>query len=155
MELKQFLLDNKVDIYRENILGPREEMLKAKREAEFYKFNSTWRGRGQRLGRHGADQTEHDFLSQEFLMHEDTSSVGGTDSEQSHSNEETIENNECAFDAECTSRQEQIATESLRQRTNKQSPVLPEEPKVKEKGVITVALRCPDGAVQKRRFTVE
>ena len=24
-------------------------MLKAKREAEFYKFNSTWRGRGQRL----------------------------------------------------------------------------------------------------------
>ena len=25
-------------------------MLKAKREAEFYKFNSTWRGRGQRLG---------------------------------------------------------------------------------------------------------
>lgn len=57
-------------------------------------------------------------------MHEDTSSVGGTDSEQSHSNEETIENNECAFDAECTSRQEQIATESLRQRTNKQSPVV-------------------------------
>ena len=39
-----------VDIYRENILGPREEMLKAKQEAEFYKFNSTWRGRGQRLG---------------------------------------------------------------------------------------------------------
>lgn len=38
-----------VDIYRENILGPREEMLKEKREAEFYKFNSTWRGRGQRL----------------------------------------------------------------------------------------------------------
>lgn len=76
------------------------------------------------MKRHGADQTEHDFLSQEFLMHEDTSSVGGTDSEQSHSNEETIENNECAFDAECTSRQEQIATESLRQRTNKQSPVV-------------------------------
>ena len=25
-------------------------MLKTKREAEFYKFNSTWRGRGQRLG---------------------------------------------------------------------------------------------------------
>lgn len=39
-----------VEIYRENILGPREEMLKAKQEAEFYKFNSTWRGRGQRLG---------------------------------------------------------------------------------------------------------
>ena len=39
-----------VDVYRENILGPREEMLKAKQEAEFYKFNSTWRGRGQRLG---------------------------------------------------------------------------------------------------------
>lgn len=37
-------------MYQENILGPREEMLKAKREAEFYKFNSTWRGRGQRLG---------------------------------------------------------------------------------------------------------
>ena len=38
-----------VDIYRENILGPREEILKAKREAEFYKFNSSWRGKGQRL----------------------------------------------------------------------------------------------------------
>ena len=25
-------------------------MLRAKRDAEFYKFNSTWRGRGQRLG---------------------------------------------------------------------------------------------------------
>ena len=25
-------------------------MLKAKQEAEFYKFNSTWRGRGQKLG---------------------------------------------------------------------------------------------------------
>ena len=25
-------------------------MLKAKRETEFYKFNSPWRGRGQRLG---------------------------------------------------------------------------------------------------------
>ena len=25
-------------------------MLKAKQEAEFYKFNSTWRGRGHKLG---------------------------------------------------------------------------------------------------------
>ena len=58
-------------------------------------------------------------------MREDTSSVEGTDIEQNCSNEETIENNECAYhDAECTSRQEQIATESLRQRTNKQSPVV-------------------------------
>ena len=77
---------------------------------------------------HGADQSEHDFLSQEFLMHEDTSSVEGTDIEQSHTNEETIENNECAYDADCTSRQEQIATESLRQRTNKQSPVVRQKP---------------------------
>ena len=76
------------------------------------------------MKRHGADQTEHDFLSQEFLIHEDTSSVEGTDIEQNYSNEETIENNECAYDAECTSRQEQIATESLRQRTNKQSLVV-------------------------------
>ena len=52
-------------------------------------------------------------------MHEDTSSVEGTDIEQNCSNEETIENDECAYDAECTSGQEQIATESLRQRTNK------------------------------------
>jgi len=155
LELKQFLLDNKVDVYRENILGPREEMLKAKQEAEFYKFNSTWRGRGQRLGKDGADQTELDLLSQEFLLHEDASPVEGSDIEKSHSNEETIEDNECAYDAECTTRQGQIATESLRQRTKKQSSVLPEEPNVKEKGVITVALRCPDGAVQKRRFTVE
>lgn len=57
-------------------------------------------------------------------MHEDASSVEGTDIEQSHTNEETIDNNECAYDAECTSRQEQIATESLRQRTNKQRPVV-------------------------------
>ena len=57
-------------------------------------------------------------------MHEDTSSVEGTDIEQNYSNEETIENNECAYDAECTSRQEQIPTESFRQRTNKQSLVV-------------------------------
>ena len=76
------------------------------------------------LKSHGADQTEHDFLSQEFLMHEDTSSVEGADIEQSHTNEETIENNECAYDAECTPRQEQSTTESLRHRANKQSPVV-------------------------------
>lgn len=57
-------------------------------------------------------------------MHEDASSVEGTDIEQSHTNEETIDNNECAYDAECTSRQEQIATESLRHRTNKQRPLV-------------------------------
>ena len=69
------------------------------------------------LKSHGADQTEHDFLSQEFLMHEDPSTVEGADIEQSHTNEETIENNECEYD-------EQIATESLRHRKNKQSPVV-------------------------------
>ena len=57
-------------------------------------------------------------------MHEDASSVEGTDIEHSHTNEETIDSNECAYDAECTSRQEQIATELLRQRTNKQRPVV-------------------------------
>ena len=57
-------------------------------------------------------------------MHEDTSSVEGTDIDQSYGNKETMKNNECACDAECTSRQEQIATESLRQRRNKQSPVV-------------------------------
>ena len=66
---------------------------------------------------HGADQTEHDFLSQEFLMHEDPSTVEGADIAQSHTNEETIENNECEYD-------EQIATELLRHRKNKQSPVV-------------------------------
>ena len=69
------------------------------------------------LKSHGADQTEHDFLSQEFLMHEDPSTVEGADIEQSHTNEETIENNECEYD-------EQIATELLRHRKNKQSPVV-------------------------------
>ncbi|KAL9979674.1 hypothetical protein ACROYT_G017374 [Oculina patagonica] len=154
LEMKQFLLDNKVDIYKENILGPREETLKAKREAEFYKFNSTWRGKGQRLG-HGEEQDEQDFLSQEFLMHEDTSSEEGTDTEQSLFNKETINNSEYTDDAAGTSKQEQNVTESLRQRTNRQSYVLPEEPNLKEEGVITVALRCPDGTVKKRRFTVE
>jgi len=62
------------------------------------------------LKRHGEDQTEHDLLSQEFLMDENTSSVEVTDIEQSHSNEETLENNECACNEKCTSRQEQIAT---------------------------------------------
>ena len=69
------------------------------------------------LKSHGADQTEHDFLSQEFLMHEDPSTVEGADIAQSHTNEETIENNECEYD-------EQNATESLRHRKNKQSPVV-------------------------------
>ena len=76
------------------------------------------------MKRHGADQTEHDLLSQEFLLHEDTSSVEGTDIEQSRGNEETVDDNECAYEVECTSGQEQIATESLRQRTKKQSPVV-------------------------------
>lgn len=71
------------------------------------------------------DQTEHDSLSQEFLMHEDTSSMEGTDTEQSCSNEETVKDSECAYDVECTSRQEQNATRSLRQRKiDKQSPVV-------------------------------
>ncbi|KAJ7380793.1 UBX domain protein 8 [Desmophyllum pertusum] len=155
LEMKQFLQDNKVDIYKENILGPREEILKAKREAEFYKFNSTWRGKGQKLGNHGEEQAEHDVLSQEFLMHEDTSSEDGTDIEQSQIDKEAINNSEYTDDAACESTQEQNGTESLRQRTNRPSCVLPEEPHLKEKGVITVALRCPDGAVKKRRFTVE
>ena len=43
-------------------------------------------------------------------MHEDCSSVEGRDIEQNSSTEKTIENNECAYDAECTLRQEQIAT---------------------------------------------
>lgn len=76
------------------------------------------------LKKHGADQTELDFLSQEYLLHEDPSPVEGSDIEKSRSNEETIEDNECAYDAECTTRQEQIATESLRQRTKKQSSVV-------------------------------
>ena len=76
------------------------------------------------LKKHGADQTELDFLSQEFLLHEDASPVEGSDIEKSCGNEETIEDNECAYDAECTTRQEQIATESLRQRTKKQSSVV-------------------------------
>ena len=38
-----------VDIYKENVLAPREEALRAKKEAEFYKFNSNWKGKGFRL----------------------------------------------------------------------------------------------------------
>ena len=48
------------------------------------------------MKRQGENQTEHDFLSQEFLMDENTSSVEVRDIEQSHSNKETLENNECA-----------------------------------------------------------
>lgn len=33
-------------------------MLKAKQEAEFYKFNSTWRGKGHRLGESPRDGAE-------------------------------------------------------------------------------------------------
>ena len=47
--LKSFEMQQ-VDIYKENVLAPREEILRAKQEAEFYKFNSTWKGKGQRLG---------------------------------------------------------------------------------------------------------
>lgn len=39
-------------------------MLKAKREAEFYKFNSTWRGRGQRLG----VSLDHEYLGDSFFV---------------------------------------------------------------------------------------
>ena len=41
-------------------------------------------------------------------MQEDTSSMEGTDIEQNCSNEETTENNECAYVAECTSRQDRL-----------------------------------------------
>lgn len=152
LEMKQFLQDNKVDVYRENILDPREEILKAKREAEFYKFDSRWRGKGQRLGKgHVEEQAEEDFLSQEFLLHEDPSSEEGTNTEEIPHNDGTSN----FTDNGCMSRKEQTETDSVRQRRNRQSCELPEEPDPKENGVITVALRCPDGTVKKRRFAVQ
>lgn len=76
------------------------------------------------MKKHGEEQDEQDFLSQEFLMHEDTSSEEGTDTEQSLFNKETINNSEYTDDAAGTSKQEQNVTESLRQRTNRQSYVV-------------------------------
>lgn len=129
----------------------------AKREEEFYKFDSRWRGRGQRLGRrHVEEQAEDDFLSQEFLLHEDPSSEElGTDTEESPHNDDTSNITEFGTDHKCMSRKEENEANSVRQRRHRQSCELPEEPDPKEKGVITVALRCPDGTVKKRRFTVE
>lgn len=49
-----------------------------------------------------------------------------------------------------------MATRNSRERSvPARGEKLPEEPAGKEKGVITVALRCPDGTVKKRRFSVE
>lgn len=80
------------------------------------------------LTKHDKEQAEQDVLSQEFLMHEDTSSEEGTDNEQSLSNKETINNSEYTDDTAGTSRQEQNVTESLRQRTNRQSYVVRMQP---------------------------
>ncbi|XP_022808357.1 uncharacterized protein LOC111345340 isoform X2 [Stylophora pistillata] len=123
LQMKQFLQDNKVDIYRENILEPREEILMAKREEEFYKFDSRWRGRGQRLGRrHVEEQAEDDFLSQEFLLHEDPSSEElGTDTEESPRNDDTSNITEFGTDHKCMSRKEENETNSVRQRRHSQS----------------------------------
>ncbi|PFX13999.1 UBX domain-containing protein 8 [Stylophora pistillata] len=116
-------LANLVDIYRENILEPREEILMAKREEEFYKFDSRWRGRGQRLGRrHVEEQAEDDFLSQEFLLHEDPSSEElGTDTEESPRNDDTSNITEFGTDHKCMSRKEENETNSVRQRRHSQS----------------------------------
>lgn len=155
LQMKQFLQDNKVDIYKQTVLAPREEILRAKQEDEFYKFNSTWKGKGQRLGEGGDKETEQNLLSQEFLMHEDSSSEDGTDADESITDRTVNDSETSDTNKTAASNQEQSVTESLRQRTNRQRFQLPEEPDLKEKGVITVALRCPDGTVKKRRFTVE
>ncbi|KAM7440830.1 UBX domain-containing protein 8 [Porites harrisoni] len=139
--MKQFLQDNKVDIYKENVLAPREEALRAKKEAAFYKFNSNWKGKGFRLRDDGQAEGEDDFFSQEFLDDENDSSEEGSDA---------VNTSETTQDNVSTWKSKQ---EFLRQR--KQTYQLPDEPDLQEKGVITVALRCPDGAVKRRRFTVE
>ena len=66
---------------------------------------------------HVEEQAEEDFLSQEFLLHEDPSSEEGTDTEQIPLNDGTSKftDNGCIF------RKEQIETDSVRQRRNRQS----------------------------------
>ena len=66
---------------------------------------------------HVEEQAEEDFLSQEFLLHEDPRSKEGTDTEQIPLNDGTSKftDNGCMF------RKEQIETDSVRQRRNRQS----------------------------------
>ncbi|CAH3174026.1 unnamed protein product [Porites evermanni] len=141
LQMKQFLQDNKVDIYKENVLAPREEALRAKKEAEFYKFNSNWKGKGFRLRDDGQVEGEGDFFSQEFSDDENDSSEEGSDAVNTS---DTTQENVSTWKSK---------QEFLRQR--KQTYELPDEPELQERGVITVALRCPNGAVKRRRFTVE
>lgn len=133
LKMKQLLQDSKVEIYKENVLTPREEGLKAKQEAEFYKFNSIWRGKGQRIRD----------------LRDETTSEDKSDTVESQSNIELMEDTKAALG------HDEAVTKSLHQRRNRNTFELAEEPKPTEKGVLTVALRCPNGTVKKRRFTKE
>ena len=66
---------------------------------------------------HVEEQAEEDFLSQEFLLHEDPRSKEGTNTEQIPHNDGTSK----FTDNGCMSRKEQTETDSVRQRRNRQS----------------------------------
>lgn len=69
------------------------------------------------LKENGEEEAEHDFLSQEFLMHEDSRSEEGTDTEEIPSSDKTINYSKTMDEKTVASSQEQNVT--LRQRTNR------------------------------------
>ncbi|XP_068089802.1 UBX domain-containing protein 8 isoform X2 [Hyperolius riggenbachi] len=128
---QQELLSKKAKQYSEEVLKPREAEKLKKQEEKFYKMTGQiWTlTEGQRLG-----ETEE------------------SDSER-HSVDHGV----------LTVNQEAIRKRKLPEHVTKPLPkaeqpqpkkviTLPEEPNELEKGVVTIALRCPSGRVYKRRF---
>jgi len=148
LNMKQFLQDDKVKIYKENVLAPREESFRAKRAAEFKRFNGSWKGKGQKIRGNGIEEAQHNYLSQDFLREDATHPEEESEIAESENERETREG------PVAVSGHMQTETECY-QRRNRHTFELAEEPKHTEKGVLTVALRCPDGTVKKRRFTKE
>ncbi|CAL1531654.1 unnamed protein product [Lymnaea stagnalis] len=125
--------DSRAAEYNQNILLPRDEEKRRKKEEEFLRFlGPTWKGNGFSLGGGDSDRTNEDLMA---LPHSRRAA-------HRRIVQENI-NQEVAAAAEAAAKYK---------RRPKRVITLPEEPDPEELGVITILLRTPIGTTCTRRF---